>query len=454
MNNRVSKESTQIQSQPDPDMVWIPAGSFLMGSEDFYPEERPVHEVSIDGFWMDRHVVTNERFARFVAATGYVTVAERPLNPADYPGAPAENLVPGALVFRESHGPVDLKNYTHWWTWVPEASWRRPFGPGSSIDGIEQHPAVHIAYEDAEAYAKWAGKELPTEAEWERAARGGLESKKFAWGDEHFPDGKAMANSWQGEFPWQNLLIDGFRGTSPAGSFPPNGYGLFDMAGNVWEWTSDWYVQDHAAEISTPCCAPATNPRIHSPEKSYDPHQPQFRIPRKVVKGGSHLCAPNYCLRYRPAARQPQMIDTGMSHIGFRCIIRKRKATEEQVGPETLEEQVETPTRKNLSEPIRHFFRQFRIIRRALVHPQVPWHAKMVVGCAVLYVVSPIQLIPNFIPIIGQLDDVFVVTLAIRFLRRCVPQAVLDECEKGVSVDRKPKGIVCPTTCAVPFQKP
>jgi formylglycine-generating enzyme required for sulfatase activity/uncharacterized membrane protein YkvA (DUF1232 family) len=447
----MSKGITQIQAPTD--MVWIPAGTFQMGSEDFYPEERPVHEVSVDGFWMDRYIVTNEQFARFVAATGYVTVAERPLNAADYPGAPPENLVPGALVFRKTRGPVDLKNYTHWWTWTPEASWRLPFGPESSIHGIEQHPVVHVAYEDAEAYAKWAGKELPTEAEWERAARGGLEGKTFTWGNEHFPDGKAMANSWQGEFPWQNLLLDGFAGTSPVASFPANGYGLSDMAGNVWEWTSDWYVQNRANEVSAPCCGPSSNPRIQSPEKSYDTAQPQFRIPRKVVKGGSHLCAPNYCLRYRPAARQPQMIDTGMSHIGFRCIVRTKKATEEQVGPETLEEQIKKPSANNLNESIRHFFRQFRIIRRALVHRHVPWYAKMVVGCAVLYVVSPIQLIPNFIPVIGQLDDVLVVTLAIRFLRRCVPQSVLDECENDLPLPRKAKAGVCPVTCVVPFQK-
>jgi sulfatase modifying factor 1 len=452
MSNRVSKETTQTQAPPD--MVWIPAGSFQMGSEDFYPEERPVHEVSIDGFWMDRHVVTNEQFARFVAETGYVTVAERPLNPADYPGAPPENLVPGALVFRKTRGPVDLNDYTHWWTWTPEASWRRPFGPEGSIDGIEHHPVVHVAYEDAEAYARWAGKELPTEAEWERAARGGLEGKAFTWGDEHFPDGKAMANSWQGEFPWQNLLVDGFAGTSPVASFPANGYGLFDMAGNVWEWTSDWYVQNHADEVSAPCCGPASNPRIYSPEKSYDPGQPQFHIPRKVVKGGSHLCAPNYCLRYRPAARQPQMIDTGMSHMGFRCIIRTRQAPEEEVVPETLEEQVKTPSANHLSEPIRHFFKQFRIIRKALVHHEVPWHAKMVAGCAVLYVVSPIQVIPNFIPIVGQLDDVLVVTLAIRLLRRWVPQSVLDECENDLYAARRLRPVARTVSCAVPLQKP
>jgi len=293
-----------------------------MGSDDFYPEESPVHEVIVDGFWMDRCEVTNEQFAKFVAATEYVTLAERPLNPNDYPGAPAANLAPGALVFWKRDGPVDLTNYVNWWKWTPGTSWRRPYGPQSSIEGIEQHPVVHVAYEDAENYALWAGQELPSEAEWEFAARGGIEGAKFTWGDEEFPDGKVMANSWQGEFPWQNLLQDGYEGTSPVGSFPANGFGLYDMAGNVWEWTSDWYVARHADEVVKSCCGPSINPRISSPDKSFDPAQPQFRIARKVVKGGSHLCAPNYCLRYRPAARQPQMIDTGMSHIGFRCINR------------------------------------------------------------------------------------------------------------------------------------
>jgi formylglycine-generating enzyme required for sulfatase activity len=276
----------------------------------------------VDGFWMDCYEVTNEQFARFVEETGYETLAERPLNPVDFPGAPAENLMPGSMLFHKSDGPVDLRDYRNWWAWVPGTSWRHPLGPGSSQESLEQHPVVHVAYEDAEAYARWAGKELPTEAEWEFAARGGLDEKKFTWGDEHFPDGKAMANSWQGEFPWQNLLDDGYAGTSPIGSFPPNGYGLYDMAGNVWEWTCDWFVQRHADEMVKPCCGPAVNPRIASPDKSYDAAQAQFRIPRKVVKGGSHLCAPNYCLRYRPAARQPQMIDTSMNHIGFRCIAR------------------------------------------------------------------------------------------------------------------------------------
>ena len=229
------------------------------------------------------------------------------------------------MVFQKRTGPVDLRNYANWWAWVPGASWRHPQGPGSSLDGLGRHPVVHVALEDVEAYARWAGKDLPTEAEWEFAARGGLDGATFTWGDEEFPDGKAMVNAWQGEFPWQNLLTDGHEGTSPVGSFPPNGYGLHDMAGNVWEWTSDWYEPRGANPTVKSCCLSSVNPRIASPEKSYDPRQPQFRIPRKVVKGGSHLCAPNYCFRYRPAARQPQMIDTGMGHIGFRCVVRMTK---------------------------------------------------------------------------------------------------------------------------------
>jgi formylglycine-generating enzyme len=306
-------------------MVWIPGGTFGMGSEDFYPEEKPVHQVKVDGFWIDAHEVTNQQFTQFVEATGYVTLAERPLNPADFPGAPPENLVPGSMVFWKTKGPVDLHNYVNWWAWTPGASWRHPLGPNSNLEGREQHPVVHVSFEDAEVYAKWAQKDLPTEAEWEFAARGGLEGKKFTWGDEDAAPGKPMANSWQGEFPWQNLLHDGFEGTSPVGSFPPNGYGLYDMAGNVWEWTSDWFVRTLADQKIKNCCGPQDNPRIASPDQSFDPNQPQFKIPRKVVKGGSHICAPNYCLRYRPAARQPQMVDTSMSHIGFRCIARPPK---------------------------------------------------------------------------------------------------------------------------------
>jgi sulfatase modifying factor 1 len=306
---------------PAPDMCWIPGGTFRMGDERFYPEERPVHAVAVDGFWMDRWQVTNREFARFVEATGYVTVAERSPNPADYPGAPPENLVAGSLVFHRTAGPVSLHDLRQWWTWTPGAYWRHPDGPGSSVKGRGRHPVVHVAYEDAAAYAAWAGKVLPTEAEWERAARGGLEGAIFPWGDEHFPGGRAMANTWQGEFPWQNLRVDGYDGTSPVGAFPPNGYGLADMAGNVWEWTDDWYTAQHPEDADKPCCVPH-NPRGGALEASYDPASPQFRIPRKVIKGGSHLCAPNYCLRYRPAARRPQMIDTGMAHLGFRCIVR------------------------------------------------------------------------------------------------------------------------------------
>jgi formylglycine-generating enzyme required for sulfatase activity len=308
-------------------MVWIAGGTFQMGSERFYPEERPVHRVKVGGFWIDAWPVTNAAFARFVVATNYVTVAERPLDPALYPGALPELLKPGALVFRGAAGPVDRRDLRKWWAYVPGADWRHPAGPSSNIAGRDDHPVVHVAYEDAAAYAAWAGKALPTEAEWEFAARGGLDGAVYCWGDEPNPGGRWMANTWQGEFPWQNLAEDGFAGTSPVGSFPPNGYGLFDMAGNVWEWTSNWYAAHHPADAGKPCCVPV-NPRGGRRDGSYDPRQPAVRIPRKVVKGGSFLCAPSYCLRYRPAARQPQMIDSAMSHIGFRCVRREGEANE------------------------------------------------------------------------------------------------------------------------------
>jgi formylglycine-generating enzyme required for sulfatase activity len=297
-------------------MVRIEGGSFLMGSDAFYPEERPVHRVEVDGFWIDRHQVTVAEFRRFVKATDYVTVAERPLDPAMYPDADPEVLVPGALVFHKTAGPVDLNDYRNWWAYVPGASWRHPQGPGSTLNGRDRHPVTQVAYEDAEAYATWAGKDLPTEAEWEFAARGGLEQTTFTWGDEHFPKGKAMANTWQGEFPWQNELLDGYEGTSPVESFPPNGYGLYDMAGNVWEWTSDFFSPTHG-EPEHACCAPR-NPRV----EEMHPSLADEMIPRRVTKGGSHLCAPNYCLRYRPAARQGEAVDTSTAHIGFRCIRR------------------------------------------------------------------------------------------------------------------------------------
>jgi formylglycine-generating enzyme len=307
---------------PAKDMSWIPGGEFLMGSNDFYPEERPVHAVEVDGLWMDEHPVTVAEFRRFVKATGYVTWAEQAPDPADYPDADPELLVPGSLVFHMTLGPVDLDDYRNWWSWAPGAQWRHPEGPGSTVGGREQHPVTHVAYADAATYAAWAGKELPTEAEWEFAARGGLEGKVFVWGDQFAARGKMMANTWQGEFPWQNLALDGHEGTSPVKSFPPNGFGLFDMAGNVWEWTSDFFTPQHPEEVEHPCCAPR-NPRVTSPDASYQAGSPGEHIPRRVTKGGSHLCAPNYCLRYRPAARQGQTIDTTTSHIGFRCVVRR-----------------------------------------------------------------------------------------------------------------------------------
>jgi sulfatase modifying factor 1 len=303
-------------------MARIPGRSFLMGSDDFYPEERPVHEVVVESFWMDRQPVTNAEFRRFVKATGYVTWAERAPVAADYPDADPGLLVPGSLVFRRTPGPTDLTDHRNWWTWVPEAQWRHPEGPGSTLHGRERHPVTHVSYEDAEAYAAWAGKDLPTEAEWELAARGGLQGKIFPWGDELAPKGKMMANTWQGEFPWQNLGTDGYEGTSPVKSFPPNGYGLFDVVGNVWEWTSDFFSPQHP-EVERACCAPH-DPRVTSADVSHDLGPPGEGIRRRVTKGGSHLCAPNYCLRFRPAARQGEAVDTSTSHIGFRCVVHQR----------------------------------------------------------------------------------------------------------------------------------
>jgi len=321
----VSKTSAAAQRAPSPglakNMVWVPGGSFLMGSEDFYPEERPVRRVEVDGFWMDEHLVTVAEFRAFVKATGYVTVAERPLDPAQYPDADPDLLHPGSLVFHQTRGPVDLRDVTQWWRYTPGASWRHPGGPGSTLDGLDRHPVTHVAAEDADAYAAWAGKELPAEAEWEFAARGGLEGAVFTWGDNEAPRGKVMANTWRGEFPWQNLKTGRWRGMTPVKSFPPNGFGLYDMAGNAWEWTSDYFVTHPAGHTQRACCTPR-NPRIISAADSLVPGQPGAHIPRRVIKGGSHLCAPNYCLRYRPAARQGEAVDTSTAHIGFRCILR------------------------------------------------------------------------------------------------------------------------------------
>jgi len=291
-------------------MVEVPAGTFLMGSEDFYPEERPVREVSVGRFFIDRHPVTVAEFRRFVKATGYETWAERAPRAEFYPDADPDLLVAGSLVFEKTDGPVNLGDYHAWWHWTPGADWRHPEGPDSNVGGRERHPVTHVAHADAVAYAEWAGKSLPTEAEWEYAARGGLDRAVFTWGDEFAPKGRMMANTWQGEFPWQNLLLDRYERTSPVESYPPNGFGLYDMAGNVWEWTDDWFMASPGSS-SRSCCMPV-DVRV----------APENRFPRRVVKGGSHLCAPNYCLRYRPAARQGEPIDSTTSHIGFRCVTR------------------------------------------------------------------------------------------------------------------------------------
>lgn len=292
-------------------MVWIPGGAFWMGADDpDFADARPVHRVEVDGFWMDRTDVTNAQFARFVAATGYVTIAERRPDPRDLPGVPVEALVPGSVVFTPPSGPVSLDDARAWWRYVPGASWRHPEGPRSSLRGRERHPVVHVSWEDAVAYARWAGKRLPTEAEWERAARGGLDRKPYVWGDERTPGGRWPANVWQGRFPTENTMADGFRSTAPVASFPPNGYALFDMAGNVWQWCADWYRPGYDAR------EPQRNPQ--GPSSSWDPDEPG--APKRVMRGGSYLCSDTYCRRYRPGARGKGAPDTGASNVGFRCV--------------------------------------------------------------------------------------------------------------------------------------
>jgi sulfatase modifying factor 1 len=321
---------------PAAQMVWIPGGSFLMGSDAHYPEEAPAHRLSVEGFWMDRAPVTNAQFLKFVKATGHITLAERPADPALYPDALPERLVPSSIVFVPPGAPVGLGDPYRWWQYVAGANWRHPEGPGSSIKGRESHPVVHIAHEDALAYATWAGKALPSEAEWERAAWGGLEGVEFAWGNELHPGGQPRANTWQGPFPHHNSRLDGWERTSPVGSFPANGFGLVDMIGNVWEWTDDWWLEhrERPGGGGEPpdaggCCASLTE-SAHAKawaeaarrERSIDPASQHGNSPRKVVKGGSFLCAPNYCQRYRPAARLAQGIDTATCHMGFRCVVR------------------------------------------------------------------------------------------------------------------------------------
>jgi formylglycine-generating enzyme len=315
----------QIDESQIDGMVWIPGGTFRMGSNDHYPEEAPVHRVTVDGFRIDRTPVTNRQFKQFVKATGYKTFAEIPPDPKDYPGALPEMIYAGSLVFAAPPRVTNLRDWSQWWAFLKSADWRHPYGPRSNINTSDNHPVVHVSYSDALAYAKWAGKDLPTEAEWEFAARGGLDGAEFAWGNEFTPDGLHMANTWQGAFPTHNDNGDGYERTSPVMAFPPNGYGVHDMIGNVWEWTSDWYSSKHEADAPKACCIPS-NPRGGREQGSYDPSQPQIKIPRKVIKGGSHLCAPNYCRRYRPAARHAEAIDTSTSHLGFRCVWRKPEA--------------------------------------------------------------------------------------------------------------------------------
>jgi formylglycine-generating enzyme required for sulfatase activity len=322
-------ETTRIDTTSPPPqapvgMVWIPGGEFSMGCDDPrgqpfgghdpMPDTRPVHRVHVDGFWMDSTEVTNDQFAAFVAATGYVTVAETPPKAEDFPGAPPENLVAGSIVFSPPEGPVDLGNHYQWWTYVPGADWRHPTGPESSIEGRGGDPVVQIAHDDAVAYATWAGKRLPTEAEWEFAARGGLSGSMYPWGDEFLEDGKAMSNTWQGPFPAVDSGADGYKAeTAPVGCFPANGYGLHDMAGNVWEWTKDWYRPNLDP---TQIANPAGPPR----DRAFTPASPDEK--RRVIKGGSFLCADNFCFRYRPPARESGVTDTGSDHTGFRTVLR------------------------------------------------------------------------------------------------------------------------------------
>jgi sulfatase modifying factor 1 len=287
------------------ELIRLPGGRFEMGSAAFYPEEAPVGPATVSAFAVERHPVTNAQYASFVDDTGYVTVAERPLDPASYPGVAAADLVPGALIFRPTEGPVDLRDWRQWWDWAPGASWRQPTGPGSSVDDRLDHPVVQVSYVDAAAYAQWAGRRLPSEAEWEYAARAGA-STTYAWGEEVAPGGELMANTWQGRFPYRNDGAAGWLGTSPVGTFPSNAFGLVDMIGNVWEWTSTRYSPRHPlGNEPKGCCTPSREP---------DPSVTQ------TLKGGSHLCAPEYCHRYRPAARSSQSQDSATTHIGFRCV--------------------------------------------------------------------------------------------------------------------------------------
>jgi len=294
-------------------MVWIPGGKFAMGATDGQADEKPVHEVVVDGFWMDKTEVTNEQFDRFVRATGYITVAERKPNPEDFPGVPPDKLVAGSIVFSPPDVVGSLRDHMQWWEYVAGANWRHPEGPKSSIAGREKHPVVHVCWFDAVAYGKWAGKRLPTEAEWEYAARGGVAGAAYIWGAEQNPGGKLLANTWQGRFPKENTLGDGHQFAAPVGSYPANGFGLHDMAGNVWEWCLDWYLPEYYAQ------SPKDNPQ--GPDRSHDPNEPG--IAKRVSRGGSFLCTDQYCSGFRPAMRMKTSPDTGLQHTGFRCVRTK-----------------------------------------------------------------------------------------------------------------------------------
>jgi formylglycine-generating enzyme required for sulfatase activity len=297
-------------------MIWVRGGEFWMGSnEPSFGDARPWHQVYVDGFWMDKTEVTNAEFAHFVKATGYITVAERRPRAEDFPTAPSENLVAGSVVFTPPDHPVALNDHFQWWSYVKGASWHHPQGPSSDITGKENHPVVHVAYEDALTYCEWAGKRLPTEAEYEFAERGGLDRKPYAWGDEFRPNGKFMANTFQGHFPDKNTSEDGYITTAPVGSFPPNGYGLYDLSGNVWEWTSDWYRPDYYKTLADQGDV-VRNPK--GPSDSFDPGEPG--VAKKVHRGGSFLCTDQYCRRYMVGGRGKGEPATGTNHLGFRCV--------------------------------------------------------------------------------------------------------------------------------------
>ena len=316
-NNTTNQRSAPAKTNPgatpvvEAKMVWIPAGTFTMGSNDvMFADAQPLHKVSIKGFFIDEHEVTNAEFKNFVEATQYKTIAEQQLNPTDFPGVPPEGLVPGSAVFTPTKQRVSLDNPLQWWQYIAGAYWKHPFGPNSSIEGLDNLPAVHLGYPDAEAYAKWAGKRLPTEAEWEYAAQGGKGNNTYYWGNELKPGGKWVANIYQGDFPWNNTKADGFEGIAPVKSFAPNAYGLYDMDGNVWEWCNDFYRPDYYSN------SPAANPT--GPTDSFDPEEPG--VIKRVQRGGSFLCSDEYCIRYKAGSRGKGEVNSGSNNLGFRCV--------------------------------------------------------------------------------------------------------------------------------------